>query len=322
MSQLDKTRHRFCLACLLLFFFVSLTLPSYAWEKDNINIVVVLSKNTLPYQQFNNQLQQTLRSAQPRKIKFHVIYFDIVKSILELYDSGIDPDFIVAAGTHASQKLITADISAPIIFSLIPGSSYQNKIQNSPYCKIRRHCSAVYLEQPVDRQFAIIKKGLPDLKRLGIILGSTSIKMRASILRAGEKYSIDVRIEQAEKDDNLIVLANKLGKISEALLAIPDPDIYNRKTAKGLLLSSYKNHIPFIAYSHGFVRAGALFSIYSTPEQIARQTGMMLIRTISFPGKKFPAPEYPDSYKVEINPAVLRSLRSRIHFNDSILHSP
>ncbi|HEB86886.1 MAG TPA: hypothetical protein ENI68_07725 [Gammaproteobacteria bacterium] len=318
MSVMDKIQQRFCSACLLIFLYISLTLSNPAQAKDNINIVVVLSKNTHPYQQFHKQLEATLISDEQRSIKIFVIHSDIIESISELSDSGINPDFIIAAGTRAAQELIKLETSTPIIFSLLPGSSYQNNIQNSRYCRIKNRCSAVYLEQPIDRQFLIIKKGLPDIRSLGIILGPSSAIMRNSILRAEKKYGIDVRIELAEKGNNPIILADSLSKTSEALLAIPDPDIYNRRTAKGILISTYKYQIPLIGYSHGFVHAGALFSIYSTPEQIASQTGMMLMQAILSSQKELPLPEYPHAYTVEINPAVMRSLRSRINFDKSI----
>ncbi len=319
MSQFDKIRYPFYSAWLLLFFCISLILPAHAETKEGLDIVVALSKNTRPYQQFYDQLETTLTSETQQDISFHVFYEDIGESISELYNADIDPDFIIAVGTLAMREMINIDVSAPVIFSLIPASSYQHSVQKNPLCKTKGRCSAVYLEQPIDRQFSIIKKGLPDIQRLGIILGSTSAGLRDNISRAGEKYQIDVRIKQAGKDDNIIMLTDSLSKTTDVLLAIPDPDIYNRRTAKGILINTYKYKIPFIAYSHSFVRAGALLAIYSTPEQIARQTGMMLIRTTLSPNRKLPLPEYPDTFKVEINPAVMRSLRDTINFDDSIL---
>jgi len=318
MSQFDKIRYPFCPAWLLLFFCISLILPAHAETKEGLDIVVALSKNTRPYQQFYDQLETTLRSETQQDIRYHVFHSDISESISELYNDDIDPDFIVAVGTLAMRETIKIDISTPIIFSLIPASSYQHNIQKNHHCKTEGRCSSVYLEQPIDRQFSIIKKGLPGIQRLGIILGSTSAGLRDSINRAGEKYQIDVRIKEAGKDDNIIMLTDSLSKTTDILLAIPDPDIYNRRTAKGILINTYKHKIPFIAYSHGFVRAGALFSIYSTPRQIARQTAMMLTRAILSPDRKLPLPEYPDTFKIEVNPAVMRSLRDTINLDDSI----
>ena len=321
MSRFDKTQYPFNSAWLLLFFCASLLIPVYAETKEGLDIIVALSKNTRPYQQFYRQLETTLRSETQEDIRFHILNSDISKSISRLYNDNVNPDFVIAVGTLAAREAVKTDASTPIIFSLIPASSYRHSIQKNHYCKTEGRCSAVYLEQPVDRQFSIIKKGLPDIQRLGIILGSTSAGLRNSINQAGKKYKIDVRIKQAKKNDNIIMLTDSLSKTTDALLAIPDPDIYNRRTAKGILINTYQHKIPFIAYSHGFVRAGALFSIYSTPTQIARQTGMMLIRATLSPDRKLPLPEYPETFRVELNPAVMRSLRDVINLDDSILDS-
>ena len=321
MPSIDKIRNRINLACLLLLLSVGLALPTYAKEKGTINIVVVLSKNTLPYQQFNRHLQKTITAEEARKITFYLVDSDIVESISVLQKSGVSPDYIVTAGIHAAQKLITTDVLAPSIFSLIPGSSYQDKIQKSPYCIRQTHCSAIYLDQPIDRQFSVIKQSLPDVRRLGIILGSTSAKMQNKILQAGRKYDIDLSIELVDEKSNPVILSDQLSKKNDALLAIPDPDVYNRRTAKGILLSTYKHQAPFIAYSHGFVRAGALFSIYTTPEQIAIQTGHMLVQALDDTKKKLPAPESPIHYKIEVNRAVMRALRAKINFDSSMLEN-
>ncbi len=319
MSSFDKINNKIGLACLLLLLLVSLALPAHAREKSTINIVVVLSKNTLPYQKFNQQLKKTLNISRSYEIKIRLINSDVVTSSLVQHESAIIPDYVVAVGTLAAQELIKTDIAVPIIFSLIPGSRYQNKIENSPYCTIRARCSAIYMEQPIDRQFSIIKQGLPELKKIGIILGPVSLKMQNAIIQSAKKYGIDANIRVASKEDNPVILSQQLSIENDALLAIPDPNIYNRKTAKGILLSSYKYQTPLIAYSHSFVRAGALFSIYSTPEQIATQTANMLLRTIELKTKKLPAPEYPVNYKLKVNSAVMRSLRRKINFDSSIL---
>ncbi len=319
MPVTDNIRQLFCATCLLIFIYISLTSLTHAQAKDSTNIVVVLSKDTDPYQKFHQQLEAILVSYGPRNIKIFVISSDIIKSISALYSAGIKPDFIVTAGIRAARTLITLPVSTPIIFSLLPGSRYQNDIQKSHYCQIKNRCSAVYLEQPIDRQLSIIRKGLPDIRSLGVILGPSSVTMHDRIRRAGKKYGIKINIVLAKKDDSLVVLADNLSKMDEALLAIPDPYVYNRRTAKGILISTYKYQIPLIGYSHGFVHAGALFSIYSTPRQIASQTGMMLIEAILSPQNKLPSPEYPDAYMVEANPAVKRYLRSNINFDKSIL---
>jgi ABC-type uncharacterized transport system substrate-binding protein len=52
-------------------------------------------------------------------------------------------------------------------------------------------------------------------------------------------------------------------KNSDVLLGLDDPDLYNPKTAKNLLLSSYARQLALIGPNAGFVKAGSLASTYS-----------------------------------------------------------
>ena len=56
---------------------------------------------------------------------------------------------------------------------------------------------------------------------------------------------------------------------SDVLLGLDDPQLYNPKTAKNLLLSSYAQQLPLVGPNAGFVRAGSLASTYSERGQLA-----------------------------------------------------
>lgn len=319
MLHFYKIRIRIYAVALLVCCISGLVMPVAVVANDSINIAVVLSKDSPPYQSFYTQLKLKLAllTNKQQRINISLIRTDISQATSTLFNPENYPDFIVSTGTHAAEELIKIDTSIPIIFSLIPGTTYQHKIQTSLYCKNKNLCSAIYLEQPIERQFSIIKQLLPELKQLGIILGPVSARMQDNIVRAGEKYNVKINVRLAKETDNMVLLSDQLSQENDALLAIPDAAIYNRRTAKGILLSTYKHQTPFIGYSHGFVRAGALFSIYSTPKQIATQTAEMLTQILLSTNNKRPFSEYPDSYKVEINPAVMRSLRAKVNFDSS-----
>ncbi|WP_351079682.1 hypothetical protein, partial [Shewanella sp. CAL98-MNA-CIBAN-0140] len=51
-----------------------------------------------------------------------------------------------------------------------------------------------------------------------------------------------------------------LFKNSDVLLGLDDPNLYNPKTVKNLLLSSYAQQLPLVGPNAGFVRAGSLAS--------------------------------------------------------------
>jgi ABC-type uncharacterized transport system substrate-binding protein len=93
---------------------------------------------------------------------------------------------------------------------------------------------------------------------------------------------------------------------SEALLVLPDTDVYNAGTIRNILLTSYRKQVPLIGISQAYVKAGALCAIYSTPVQIAVQTAEA-IRQYSTT-TKLPASQFPKEFDVSVNTQVARSL--------------
>ena len=84
--------------------------------------------------------------------------------------------------------------------------------------------------------------------------------------------------------------------------------VVSRDTAQSLLLTTYRANIPVIAFSHAYVRAGALAAVYSTPEQIGQQTGEAILRLNQSGSWNLPKPQYPKYFSVSVNSQVARSL--------------
>jgi len=79
---------------------------------------------------------------------------------------------------------------------------------------------------------------------------------------------IGVEIFSARQlQDRLTIIA----KNADVLLAIPDQTVYSGRTAKEVLLFSYRNRIPFIGLSSSWVRAGALYALEVDYEHLGRQ---------------------------------------------------
>lgn len=95
---------------------------------------------------------------------------------------------------------------------------------------------------------------------------------------------------------------------SDVMLALPDQSIYNSKTVKNILLTSYRKRKPVIAFSKNFVNAGALASIYSDSGQIALSASE-LIRRYFDSGNKFATQiNHPQTFDININKQVFRAL--------------
>jgi ABC-type uncharacterized transport system substrate-binding protein len=90
----------------------------------------------------------------------------------------------------------------------------------------------------------------------------------------------------------------------DVLLGLDDADLYNPKTAKNLLLSSYSRQLALVGPNAAFVKAGSLASTYSDQNDWLEVLDELLDR----PPTDWPRALYPQHFKVLSNPQVARSL--------------
>jgi ABC-type uncharacterized transport system substrate-binding protein len=106
---------------------------------------------------------------------------------------------------------------------------------------------------------------------------------------------------------NIIDALNSSLTNSNVLLALPDASVYNAKTIKSILLTTYRHRVPLIGFSESFVRAGALAAISSSTAQLGKQIAELIIKHYSN-NKINNHYLYPEYFDVVINKDVAKSL--------------
>lgn len=123
------------------------------------------------------------------------------------------------------------------------------------------------------------------------------------IQQAAAPLGLTIVSERWDNTNDSRPLQNLLGQ-SDVLLGLDDPDLYNPKTVKNLLLSSYARQRALIGPSAAFVKAGSLASTYSDQQDWLAILDELLDR----PATTWPRTLYPDRFKVLGNRQVSRSL--------------
>lgn len=255
---------------------------------------------------------QTAEALTDHLVRQGIARVDIVQSLAtELaarFKSGQPPrpTVYVALGSEATQLLAASGTQAPVLSALIPRSSFE-RIVRSQGKTVPARLSAIYLDQPLARQLALVRLALPQAKRLGVLWGAESAD-RATGLRplvtANGLELQETRVTQA--DDLPLALAQVLGG-SDVLLALADPAIYNSNTLQNILMSSFRARVPLVAFSPAYVRAGAVLALYTTPLQAGQQAAELVLGVLR--GK--PLPDHvlePNDFEVGVNAQVARVL--------------
>jgi putative ABC transport system substrate-binding protein len=263
------------------------------------NIAIVLSDDSVPYQETANNIRVFIEQGTTRA----------AVSIYSL--SGKRPDFvrehqdlIVAVGVRATQEMVALNLTIPILATLIPRSTFEKISRQRDY----RQFSAVYLDQPLERQMELIRQTLPDRTRVGVALGPESRDTVELLQFAAKEAKFGLVVEKIGSAEELLPALQRLLADSDVLLALPDPLVFNRGTVQSLLLTTYRYQYPVIGFSKAYVRAGALAAVYTTPEQTGRQAGEMLQCVLHGEAWVLPPPEYPKYFSVSFNYMVARSL--------------
>ncbi|CRM31323.1 ABC-type uncharacterized transport system, periplasmic component [Pseudomonas sp. 24 E 13] len=163
--------------------------------------------------------------------------------------------------------------------------------------------SLLWSDPPLARQLRLIASILPQARRIGVLYGADSQFLLPELDRYAAPLGLEI-VRQRWDNTNDSRTLQTLFKNSDVLLGLDDPQLYNPKTAKNLLLSSYAQQLPLIGPNAGFVRAGSLASTYSDQSDWLA----VLDRLLDHPPANWPRTLYPQHFKVVGNPQVARSL--------------
>jgi ABC-type uncharacterized transport system substrate-binding protein len=259
------------------------------------------------YQQFVTQLTRTLQAENPLSIATTTLSADQVEAAPRSPDDA-PYDLVIALGVRAAQALQHWGAREPILYALLPRATYARLQQSGRLACPAQQCSAVYIDQPLDRQFDILGAAFGDRRRLGVLLGPTSVQLQGTLTDLAARHDFTLHVERINAQEELMPALDRLLEQSNLLLAIADPLVSNSYTAKSLLLSTYRYRVPVMAYSKAYTDAGATLSVYSTPAQAAGQAARMIGSFLRDRRRGLPSPQYPEHYSIHINPRVADSL--------------
>jgi putative ABC transport system substrate-binding protein len=280
--------------------------PLSCWAADNLKVLVVLSDTSAPYQSFATALNKSLPALMRTTVLEHPE---------QLSRDVPQADLIVAVGMKATE-LAAAQTGIPVLAVMIPRMGYEELLAQSSPKKITRSFSAIYLDQPWIRRIDFWRAALPERRRIGLLhTPDTRIdvaRLRHDVAQRGGSLVAQPVLSADELFSGLeSVLAN-----SDVLLAIPDSLIYSSSNIRNILLTSYRRGVPLIGLSQAYVNAGALCAIFSTPEQLAEQTGATVI--LFARNRQLPERQYPAAFTIAVNQQVARSLGIAVPTEEAI----
>ena len=254
-------------------------------QAESLRIAVILSEDGGAYQEFATALQNNIAT------RYAV-------QVIRVGDSIQDADLFIAVGMKAASALSAS--AQPLLHVLVPRAAFEKlHPESSPLI------SAIYLDQPLERQLALVAAALPAAKDIGVLYAAPPAELEnLRKLSAAKKFALQEQL--VDHDHPLASALSDLLETSEVLFVLPDAVVYSSDTIRNILLETYRKQVPMIGISPSYVRAGALCAVYSTPQQIAHQAAEVIEQFAA--SGKLPPGQYPNEFEVSVNTQVARSL--------------
>jgi len=278
-------------------------------QLTNAKTLLLLSSNVVYYQETAQSLQIRASTLGIPNNNFQTLTVEQFKQRKTLPDQY---DLIVAIGSAAATTALEDENKIPLLNIFIPKNAYDaisssNTIATQDPAAIRK-VSAIYLDQPLKRLLTLASLLKPEAKKIGTIFGPISQRAQPEIEKLAKTGGMELKYDFLTKEDNPVSTLKPVVTESELFIAIPDHAILNKAIARWILYLSFQHKIPVIGFSNAYTNAGAIASVYSSPEDIGKQAAEAIVSWLKNGDGAIWSPVYPHYFTLSTNPAVARSL--------------
>ena len=219
---------------------------------------------------------------------------------------------IITVGTQAAHAAVALDAKSPVLHVLLSRSTLdtlQHKPGSAPW-------SAILLDQPVERQIALIRLALPEHQRIATIAGPETPALASALAAAAARRGLDTSSAAVADIPSLYPALRSVLEQPAVLIITPDSQVFNSQTVHHVLLTAFRLRAPVLGFSAAYVRAGAVLGLYTTPTQAGAETATLVRRVVA--GHALPPLAHHTLFEVGVNQTVARSLGIQLPQADAL----
>jgi|GEM_PF-6024608 len=272
----------------------------------------VLVVRSAPVQVYDEAIGGLLESlSRPRAITGvksiaapQVRYLDISGPEAELDPTGrisiLRPVVMVAVGAKALAAV--AEIDLPIVSLMV--ADPDNITRGSAFI------TGVRMTVEADQLLSSIRTNLPSVTTIGIIYDpGKSAEQITSLQQATQKDShLTITAKEVTQPKAVHDALAGFGKAVDAVLLLPDTTVITAENLEIFSLFSLAQKKPIIGFAPQYLKRGCAAAIYSTPEDMGRQAGQMVLRLLAGHTIGETPPEESQIVTIQFNRLVLKNL--------------
>jgi len=261
-------------SCLVLLGFP----PAYGNQSPTVRVAIVVSKNIRPYLDAVEGFQSGL--ANKAGIKTQVFNLEKLddKGRVELFREPGVKEFalFVAVGPEAALSVwkgIGREGASRIYFMVLnPEKVFGPK---------KRGCG-ISLNIPVQTQIEMIGRGLPSIRRLGLLYDT---ELNADFFRkaagAASFSSLTVVPLRVSSKKDIPSVLKRGWKDLDALWFIPDRTVISESIVKYVIKEAFLRKVPVIGYNRFFYETGAALAFVFDYKELGQQCAQKALRILS-----------------------------------------
>lgn len=205
-----------------------------------------------------------------------------------------DPALVFAVGLKAAKAAQLELVDIPVVYSMVLDPAKYGL--NSP------NMTGILLEVPIERQLAMIRALLPNLKHIGTLYDpSKTAAVIDEARRLLKPNGADLVPTQVTSERDVPGALRTLLPSVGALWLVPDSTVLTDESLRFILNAALEERVPVIGFSREFARSGALLCLSVNYTEIGRQAGRLsgkiLDGQVSLPLR----PLHPDRIETSLN---------------------
>ena len=236
--------------------------------------------------------------------RLHELAPEAIISVHTQLGSWPETDILVSIGSQALTNIRARYPDRAALHLFVTSDFWREQCAHDPGLG---NNATVVLDQPPRRLLTLARLLMPQAHTLAVVLGPISRKHGGELESGAAALGFKPLTGILDPTDNPITTLSPLVNTAQVAVALPDSADFNRAVAKWLLQLSFRARIPVIGFSRAYADAGALASVYSTPENMGRQ-GAELVAEQLAQGQLPPGMLHPRYYTLTTNAAVAGAL--------------
>lgn len=193
---------------------------------------------------------------------------------------GEKPDVIVAIGTPSAQAVVAATKTIPVVFGAVTDPIAAQLVKDRG--PSGTNVSGMSDELPLEASLELIKKTLPEAKKVGVVYnpGEINSKIVVDKLKAlMPQYDLTLVEAAAPRTVDVSSAARNLVGKSDVIFSTTDNNVI--ATYESLTKVSLDSKLPLVASDTDSVSRGAIAALGVNYKQLGVQAGQMVVRILN-----------------------------------------